>query len=280
MIKSYCKINLSLRILKKLKSGLHDIQSNVLLLDLHDSIKITKIKKNKDLIIFKGKFKKFVNRNNNSVSDSLKILRKNKLIDLRKKYKILIKKNIPAFAGLGGGSSNAAFVIKHLIKKKFNRRIIKIFESKIGSDLSLFNNKQTYLKNLITPIKYKRHFNFYFVLVYPAIKSSTRKAYSKVKKYQTRSKINFSNIKSKNHLIQLIKNHEINALQEIVISKFIIIKKILDFISQQEGCHFSRITGSGSVCFGIFKSQKTAISGMKTIKKKFPKYWCVVAKTI
>ena len=62
MIKSYCKINLSLRVLKKLKNGLHDIQSNTLLIDLHDIIKIHKINKKNDIIIFTGEFRKLVNK--------------------------------------------------------------------------------------------------------------------------------------------------------------------------------------------------------------------------
>ena len=62
MIKSYCKVNLSLRIIKKLKNKMHSIQSNVFLINVHDNIYIKKIKKNKDRIIFKGKFKKFIKK--------------------------------------------------------------------------------------------------------------------------------------------------------------------------------------------------------------------------
>ena len=118
MIKSYCKINLSLRVLKKNKDGFHDIQSNVFLLNIFDEIKIKKNKENKDNITFRGKFKKFVNKTNNSIINILKILRSNKLIPKKIKYKIIIDKNIPVFAGLGGGTSNAAFILKHLVKKK------------------------------------------------------------------------------------------------------------------------------------------------------------------
>jgi 4-diphosphocytidyl-2-C-methyl-D-erythritol kinase len=280
MIKSYCKINLSLRVLKKLKSGLHDIQSHVLLLNLYDVIKVKEIKENSDVIVFTGKFKKFINKKKNSISVAIKLLRENNLIDLNKHYKILVKKNIPIFAGLGGGTSNAAFIIKYFIKKKFNTQIIKKFEPKVGSDLGLFINKQTYLKKLNSFIKYKMHLDYHFVLVYPGIKCATHQIYSSVKKYQKPSKIKFTKIFSKINFIKLIKNNESNDLQEIVVSKYKVIKKILNFISLQKECYFSRITGSGSVCYGIFKSQKSAKSGLKAIKKKFPKYWCVVAKTI
>ena len=47
-----------------------------------------------------------------------------------------------------------------------------------------------------------------------------------------------------------------------------------------KNCEFSRLTGSGSACFGVFLTKKSAVLGLKKIKKKFPKFWCVVGKTI
>ena len=54
IIKSYCKINLSLRVLKKKMNGLHDIQTNTILLNLSDKIKIKKIVGDKEYYNFSG----------------------------------------------------------------------------------------------------------------------------------------------------------------------------------------------------------------------------------
>ena len=279
MIKSYCKINLSLKVLKKLKNGLHDIESNTFLIDLHDTIKIAKINKKGDEVIFIGRFKKLVNKFKNSIFDTLSLLRANQLIKKKDKYRIIINKKIPVSAGLGGGSSNAAFLIKYFLKNKIDSYILNKFEKKIGSDLRLFFNKQVYQKTLKNLKKYKKNFIFHFVLVYPNVESSTKNTYSKVKEYSPHSKINFSNITSKDKIIYLIRKEK-NDLEKIVISNFSTLRKILNLISIQKGCYFSRITGSGSVCFGIFRSRKLAKLGLKIIKKKFPSYWSVVAKTI
>tara|TARA_B100001769_G_C21490135_1_gene284529 strand:- start:54 stop:176 length:123 start_codon:yes stop_codon:yes gene_type:complete len=40
------------------------------------------------------------------------------------------------------------------------------------------------------------------------------------------------------------------------------------------------VTGSGSACFGVFLTKKSADIGLKKIRKRFPKFWCVVGKTI
>ena len=61
-IKSYCKINLSLRVLKKLNNGYHNIMSLITFCDLHDIILISKIGNLKDKISFSGKFKKGINK--------------------------------------------------------------------------------------------------------------------------------------------------------------------------------------------------------------------------
>ena len=112
MIKSFSKINLFLKVLKKNQSGLHNIQSSVMLIDLYDRIRIQNTNKKKDEIKFIGQFKNKINSKNNSITKSLKILRKYHLINKKKKFKIVVEKRIPVFAGLGGGTSNAAYLIK------------------------------------------------------------------------------------------------------------------------------------------------------------------------
>ena len=110
-IKSYAKINLALNIISKSKD-LHKIESLVAFIDLYDLIKIKKIKSKNHKIKFYGKFSKNIN-SNNTVSKLLRILDEKNLIN--QKFYIKIKKNIPQKSGLGGGSMNAANVLRYLI---------------------------------------------------------------------------------------------------------------------------------------------------------------------
>ena len=73
---------------------------------------------------------------------------------------------------------------------------------------------------------------------------------------------------------------ETNSLESVIISRFPIIKKVLKELSLLKKCEFSRITGSGSACFGLFLNKKDALLGLKLIKKRFPKFWCVLSRTI
>ena len=116
IIKSYAKINLSLGVTKRLKSGYHRIESLVSFINLHDEVKIKKINSKNHKIRFLGKFSEGI-KDSNTVSKLLKILDEKKLLK-NQKYFIKIKKNIPQKSGLGGGSMNAASILKYLIKKQ------------------------------------------------------------------------------------------------------------------------------------------------------------------
>jgi len=71
MIKSYCKINLFLKVLKKNNMGLHDIQSTTMLINLHDKISIKKVKKKKEEVIFSEPFKKNISVTKNTINSVL-----------------------------------------------------------------------------------------------------------------------------------------------------------------------------------------------------------------
>jgi len=180
---------------------------------------------------------------------------------------------------MGGGTSNAVCLIKYFARNKINKNLSSILDKKIGSDLKLFFYEQGFLKNLKTINDFPRKYKLYFLLVYPNIRCSTRYVYSKVKKYSSKSKYSFSKINDKSKFIDFLIN-ENNDLQSIVENKYPIIKKLIIEIGKKKGCYFSRMTGSGSVCYGVFKSRKTAKAALNAIKLKHPKCWLSVAKTI
>ena len=282
-IKSYCKINLSLRVLKKLNSGYHNIISLITFCDLHDVISISKIRNLKDKINFSGKFKRGINKKSNTITEVLNLLRNKKLLE-NQAFKINIKKNIPHGSGLGGGSSNAADLLNYCnlkMKLKLNKNKIKKMASQIGSDVPVnLERKNTFLtgkKGKILRLNHKFRLNL--LIVYPNLICSTKKIYKKNKKISSSQPLSFSCIKDNKKLINLLKN-ENNDLEKTVIKIYPKVKKIIDYIKSQKGCYFSRITGSGSACIGIFSNVKNVIYAQKLIKLKYPKYWCVISKTI
>ncbi len=274
-IKSFSKINLTLRVLKKLKNGMHDIETNSVLVSFFDEISI---KKNiKDRVVFKGKFKNKIDTSKNTVTKTLKILRKLKI--LKNFYKIVIKKNIPIFAGLGGGTGNSASIVKYFLKDNINEEIIKICEEKIGSDFRLFLNNCSFQKSLGKVFKTKNRIKLFLILVFPHINCKTKVVYKSVKNFSAPSGSLYQKKISQKKFIEIIKRDR-NDLQTIIEKKYSKISPLLKLINKQQGCNLSRMTGSGSVCYGVFSSKKTAKFAMTKLKRKYPKYWCVITKTI
>ena len=275
IIKSYSKINLTLKVLKKLRNGLHDIETNSVLINLFDELNIKKSQK--DIVIFKGKFKNKINSKKNTVTDTLKILRNLKLIN--NFYKVVVKKNIPVYAGLGGGTGNAASIIQHFLKNKFHEKLIKNFEQKIGSDLRLFLNKCVFQKKLGEVFPTKNNISSPIIVVYPNINCKTKSIYKMVENFRVPSRSHYLKKVNEIKFITNIKRDQ-NDLQKIVEKKYPKVSRLIKLLDKQKGCTFSRMTGSGSACYGVFKSKKTAKLAFINLKRKYPNYWCVITKTI
>jgi len=282
-IKSFCKINLSLKVLRKLESGYHSINSLITFCDLYDVISLSKISNSKDKISFSGKFGKGIDIKSNTITKTLYYLRKQGFLK-NHKFKINIQKNIPQGSGLGGGSSNAASLLNFLNNKmnlRLNKKKLLKIASMIGHDVPIILEKRNTIitgkKNNI--LKMREKFNLNILIVYPNIICSTKKIYKNNKKFNY-SKNNLSIYKkNKMKFIDSLKRTE-NDLQETVTRLYPEVGEIINFIEDQKGCYFSRITGSGSACIGIFSNMKAAIFSQNLVKLYFPKYWSLVSKSI
>ena len=282
-IKCFCKVNLCLKVIKKITKNYNVIKSLIMICNIYDIITISTNNDSRDKISFSGKFKKGINKKNNTISKALLLLRKKKLLT-NQYFNINVKKNIPHGSGLGGASSNAANLINFLKQKKF----LKINENskakiarKIGFDVPiLLNNKNCIIEGPKEKIlNLKENFKLNILIVYPNFVCSTKKIYKINKKISLNKKWNYKKISTNKEFINFLLM-ENNDLQQSAIELYPKIKTLINIISAQHGCYFSRITGSGSACIGIFCNMKSANSAKKRIKSKFPKFWCVVSKTM
>ena len=276
-IKSHAKLNLALNITGK-TSYLHKIESIIAFVDLHDVISIKKLESNKHNISFIGKFSQNITKKN-TVFKLLEILEKRKLLKNRK-FQIKINKQIPNKAGLGGGSMNAANILRYFIKKKIikiKKKEINEISKLIGSDVILgLNSKNSILtsKNEI-----KRFTNFkkiYTLIVKPNFGCSTKDIYLKVRKFE-KPKLNRPNKNMFN--IDYLKEMN-NSLESIVFSKYPKLKKIKLYLENSLKPVFVRMTGSGSALVAYFQSKKRCELAKKSFNKKYKNYWCIASKTI
>ena len=278
MIKSHAKINLSLNVLGKINSNFHRIETIVSFISLHDEIYIKNINKKKHKILFYGKFSKGI-PSINTVSKLMEFMDKQNILK-GKKYSIKIKKNIPQKAGLGGGSMNAASIIRFFLLKR--DKIIsknKIFElsEKVGSDVKfgLKLNNTIQLSNQ-SILRFKKKIGLYGVIVKPNFGCSTKSIYKKVRIF---SKPNLNNTFIKNINLNKIKILK-NDLENVAKNEYPKLENLINFMKNLKHNEFVRMTGSGSAVIAYFKTKNASLNATKVIKKKYKNYWCIISKTI
>ena len=276
-VKSYSKINLALNVIGKTTS-LHKIESIITFINLYDEISIKNIKNKSHKIKFIGKFSNNIS-SINTVSKLLKNIDKDKLLKATK-LEIIIKKNIPPEAGLGGGSMNAATILKFLVKKKLinisEEKLYRICSS-VGSDVILgMHSNNLILKSNNTIKEFLIKKNIFTLVVKPSFGCSTKKIYSRVKKFR-KAKFN-KPLKSMFDLGFLKKMN--NDLELIALNKYPKLNTLKKFLDKLSKVEFVRMTGSGSAIIAYFKSHKMCKEAEKKVKNKFKNYWCKTAKTI
>jgi len=230
LLHSYAKINLYLKIGKKLKSGFHNIQSIMQPIQLHDNISFEKL--NEDLIIVQSNNPDLESKGNLAYK-AASLLKNN--FKVRDGVRINIEKTIPMSAGLGGGSSNAANTLVTLNKMwalNLSQKKLIEFGAEIGSDVPFFIAGETALVegmgDKVKPLRKSISMNI--VLVNPGIKVSTSWAYKQFDKNKSKEK-NKKNVKE---LIKAMNKKDMKKISEnlyndfspIIEKKFEIVREI------------------------------------------------------
>ena len=275
-IKSFAKVNLTLKILNKYSNGYHKIESLISKINLADEILIKEIQGSKNRICFSGKFSSNIS-NTNTISKLLKILNDQNYIK-NKKFNIKVKKNIPQSSGMGGGSMNAASILNYLFKKRIikttKNNLIKI-ANKVGSDviLGLYESPMILQGQNISKINKK--LNFHLLIIKPNFGCSTKMIYAKHKGF-SKSLFNKSNKIDRQDLLKVSNND----LETAAFNKYPILRRIKSYLQNLDNIYFANMTGSGSTIIGYFLTKNAAIKAQKKLKNKYKNYWCIYSKTI
>ena len=165
-----------------------------------------------------------------------------------------LHKNIPFGAGLGGGSSDAAFTLKMLndyFSLRLNNEELKSYASQLGADCPFFiDNKPSFATGTgeqLQPIEFDLS-NYKIVILKPAFSVSTSEAYKNIT-----PQIPDFNLADLNRLpIEEWKNTVINDFEKSVFPIYPEIKTLKEMLYKL-GAVYASMSGSGSAVFGIFR---------------------------
>lgn len=248
------KINLGLNIVEKRPDGYHNLETIFYPINLQDALEVTRREgDDKEYTLHISGTPLDGEPEDNLVVKAYKLLKKD--YSEMTPIDIHMYKHIPAGAGLGGGSSDAAFMIK-LLNDKFSLGLgteqMERYAAQLGADCAFFiQNKPVFatgIGNVFEPVELSLK-GYYIVLVKPDIFVSTRDAFAEIK--PARPAVSLKEMVKKP--IDTWKKTMRNDFENNVFQKFPEIAAIKDELYDL-GAVYASMSGSGSSVFGIFRA--------------------------
>ena len=250
------KINLGLSITEKRPDGYHNLETVFYPVALEDALEIrTNPEAQQKFTLHQHGMEIAGNPENNLVVKAYLLLDKEFHLP---PVEIHLYKHIPSGAGLGGGSSDAAFMLK-LLNEHYNLQLsanqLEASAATLGADCAFFiKNTPTYAEgigNIFSPIELSLK-GYRIMIVKPDVFVSTREAFANIRphrpEYPVREVIRRPVAEWKDTLI--------NDFEASVFPQYPVIGEIKEELYHQ-GAIYASMSGSGSSVFGLFAADTT-----------------------
>lgn len=249
------KINLYLKILGQRSDGYHDIHSLIQAIDLYDTVVVTRTESGISMNCDDPKLP----------ADSSNLAWKAADLMLQKAkvsggVAISLAKRIPYGAGLGGGSSDAAAVMK-AINRIYGLNLgwqrLAEWSSELGSDMPFFFSNGTAIVSgrgeIVTSVEVLQ--SCFVLLIVPGFRISTKDAYQGLRLYLTKFSV-MSDINLKTSGSEFFKTlYKLgNDFQRMVMADHPEIGSCISVL-QRGGASYVALSGSGSAFFGLFERE-------------------------
>lgn len=282
--KTPAKINLTLDVTGKLENGYHTLSMIMQSIDVCDELSFEKTADETILFSMNKDLPDKIPAEKNLVYKAAKLMKDTFKIDGG--FKIHLTKNIPAAAGLAGGSSDCAATligINELCGLGLDIEKLCEIGVKLGADVPFCIRKGTMLAEgigeILTPLTPLT--GIPVLLIKPNISISTPYVYKHLKlnelDYHPDNKAVISYIKDKN--IKKIAASLSNVLETVTIPDNPIIAELKRYLTEI-GAIGSLMSGSGPTTFGIFKNMETAKKAYEKAKADYPDFDVVLCRTM
>ena len=282
--KTPAKINLTLDVTGKLENGYHTLSMIMQSIDVCDELSFEKTADETILFSMNKELPDKIPAEKNLVYKAAKLMKDTFKIDGG--FKIHLTKNIPAAAGLAGGSSDCAATligINELCGLGLDIEKLCDIGVKLGADVPFCIRKGTMLAEgigeILTPLTPLT--GIPVLLIKPNISISIPYVYKRLKlnelDYHPDNKAVISYIKDKN--IKKIAASLSNVLETVTIPDNPIIAELKRYLTEI-GAIGSLMSGSGPTTFGIFKNMETAKKAYEKAKADYPDFDVVLCRTM
>jgi 4-diphosphocytidyl-2-C-methyl-D-erythritol kinase len=275
---SPCKINLYLDVLSPRPDGYHEIVTVMEPVALFDRLIVSEIPGGIDVSCDRAEIP---DGKGNIVYRAAECLRER--AGLSRGIAVRIEKRVPAGAGLGGGSADAAVALRALNqiwKARLPEDALKEIAARLGSDVPFFLDPRTSLcrgrGEIISPLPPAPP--FWMVLIHPGVDVSTRWAYGELDRARRRPAPPLEPLIESlpRGTIREIAPLLYNAFEEAVAKRHPEVSRALSFL-MDAGALRALMSGSGSTAVGIAESREEAQIIARRARETLPPAWTVVA---
>lgn len=266
-VEANAKINIYLKVLGKNENGYHNLDSLMVPINLSDILYIEEAEN--DEIIGMD-----IPLESNLIYKAIKLIRDT--YGIKNKLTITIEKNIPSFAGLGGGSSDAAAIIKALnLMWGLNLTINEMcsLAEKLGSDVPFFiYNKPAIISGRGEFIEIVEVPDIKGILIFSDNKFSTKEVFNNMNEYSI--PYQKEEILEKGKFIKNIYQIVTNDMEKgitIYTGSSDVFKQKSELL--ELGAECASMSGSGSSVFGLFENNEKLEKAYHTLSNKYSKIW-------
>ncbi len=261
------KINLFLEVDEKRNDGYHNIDSVFSAIALFDEIRLDITDTGK--ISVTSDHPSVPDGEDNIVYKAAQMIKKRLNKDVG--FDVSIKKSIPVGAGLGGGSSNAASVLKALIRHFcLDTEEIKDESVQLGADVPFFLNESgmAHCTGIGDRIDFIQPCSpLYIVIVNPGIFVNTGSIYHEISIDYDKEKPDKIIDSIQNDDIQNISNHLFNRMERVVVKRYPVIEQIKTELKTL-GCIGALMSGSGSTVFALATSESQGYGIVREMRRQ------------
>lgn len=263
---AYAKVNFGLKVFPKRQDGFHVIESIFQTVNLYDKLTVSWNSKPGCFVTCDA----MVLPEKNTLTTSYQAFCEVAGVDVPG-VNVHIQKGIPSGGGLGGGSSDAAALIRVLERIcgiKLSQDQLDYVAGKTGSDVFFFMNCDekgqgaalvTGRGEIVKKISPRK--DLFLLLVFPEFGSSTKEAYGLVDEYLDRgNKVEgpaFLELETVYN--DSVKNWSfVNTFTPALSVRYGELQKAIDDL-KKSGCDYAQMSGSGSTVYGVFTLEQQAI---------------------
>ena len=261
-IRAYPKVNICFKITSILPSGYCEIASRFMLVESANLCDLLEIRESSAFKI-DGNFSCAVSENTIfKAKEALKdfLESRGKLCESLEFFSIEVDKKIPAFAGLGGGSSDAAsylMAMNEILGLNLTQKDLMQVGAKVGADVSffLYDKKSANVFGIGDGVEFFSEDSLEFEFLVPPIQCSTKAVYDEFRAMKARGEVAFftqGRELLKKDSATLLRENTRDFLNDLYVPACRIYPNLADFA--KDGYFFS---GSGSSFFRIKDSLKS-----------------------